>query len=184
MITECTVLLVPHCQSVAKPGWTRDHLVRPLSDVGHAQARALVPAVGADVDAIWSSPAVRCLQTVGPLAAAAGLPVRELPELYETQGFQDPGEWVAGVFAPMGQAVAGAWIAGRATGAVVRLTAAHPGGRVVACSHGDVLPVLLALLAGAYGVPLPPLVNRGGWWELRFAGGGLEIVAGQARSDS
>ncbi|GIE99410.1 histidine phosphatase family protein [Paractinoplanes rishiriensis] len=184
MDIDFTVLLVPHCQSVSKDGWNQDHLVRPLAEAGRAQAQALVPAIGTGIDAVYSSPAVRCRETVGPLASAAGLAVHELPELYETQGFQDPGEWVAGVFAPMGQAVAGAWVAGRASGAVVRLSAAHPGGRVVVCSHGDVLPVLIALLAGAYGVPLPPLINRGGWWELRFAGGGLEIVVGQARSES
>jgi broad specificity phosphatase PhoE len=51
---------------------------------------ALVDAIGTDLTAVYSSPAARCRQTVGPLAAAAGLPVHDLGELYEAGDFGQP----------------------------------------------------------------------------------------------
>jgi 8-oxo-dGTP diphosphatase len=175
--SDLTVVLVPHCASVSRDGWTGDHHDRPLSDAGREQARALAQRIGPDIDAIYSSPALRCRETVQPLSAAAGLPVGELSELYEAVGFREPAAWVDGVYAPMGEAVAGAWIAGRALGGLARLSRRYPGGRVVACSHGDVIPVLLSLLAGAYGTPVPAVVGRGGWYTLEFAREGLAVTA-------
>jgi broad specificity phosphatase PhoE len=68
--TRLTVELIPHCTSVTRDGWTGSHGVRPLAALGLRQAEALVPVTGAGVDGIYSSPAVRCRQTVGPLAVA------------------------------------------------------------------------------------------------------------------
>jgi RimJ/RimL family protein N-acetyltransferase len=81
------------------------------------------------------------------------------------------------VCAPIGPAVSGAWVAGRALGGLVRLSGAHPGGRVVACTHGDVIPVLLSSLAGVYSVPLPPFIEPGGWYILRFTADSLSVHA-------
>ena len=53
---------------------------------------------------------------------------------------------------------------------------AHPGGRIVAASHGDVIPVLLTTLSAAFAVTRPPWVGRGGWYTLRFAPGELAIT--------
>ncbi|WP_431878677.1 histidine phosphatase family protein [Micromonospora marina] len=174
---DLTVHLVPHCASVARDGWVGNHDDRPLSGAGREQAQALAGAVGTGIDAIYTSPALRCRQTVEPLAAASRLELVELPELYEADGFHQPAEWVDGVFAPMGTAVAGAWTAGRALGALARMAGTRAGGSVVACSHGDVIPVLLSSLAGAYRIPLPPLVTRGGWYALRFADGRLAMAS-------
>jgi broad specificity phosphatase PhoE len=174
-IPDVTVVLIPHCASVPKAGWTGDHAPRPLSDTGREQARRLVPLVGDGIDAIYSSPARRCLETVEPLAAATGLPVEEIAEFYETGDFREPVAWVDGLYAPMGQAVSGAWVAGRAMAALLRVSRAHPDGRIVVCSHGDVIPVLVAQLAGAFGIPVPPPINRGEWYRLHVAGGHLEV---------
>jgi hypothetical protein len=46
--------------------------------------------------------------------------------------------------------------------AVAVMTDAHPRGRAVAASHGDVIPVLLAALSSAFAVPRPRHVGRGG----------------------
>jgi broad specificity phosphatase PhoE len=70
-----TVELIPHCTSVNRDGWVGSHDVRPLAELGMWQAAALVTAIGSGVEGIYSSPTVRCRQTVEPLAAAAGLPV-------------------------------------------------------------------------------------------------------------
>jgi len=49
-----------------------------LSQRGLLQAASLVGTLAADpVDAVWSSPAIRCRQTVEPLAAARGLAVHD-----------------------------------------------------------------------------------------------------------
>ncbi len=46
---------------------------------------------------------------------------------------------------------------------------AHPGGHVVAFSHGDVIPVLVAQALALYDhVSPPPVVDRGGWHRMRF----------------
>jgi phosphohistidine phosphatase SixA len=85
-----TVELVPHCTSVTRDGWTGSHDVRPLAELGMRQATALATAIGTDVDGIYSSPTARCQQTVAPLAAAAGLTVHDLAELYEAGDFDEP----------------------------------------------------------------------------------------------
>jgi broad specificity phosphatase PhoE len=60
----------------------------------------------------------------------------------------------------MVRALGGAWAAGRMLRAVTLMMDTHPRGRVVAASHGDVIPVLLAALSGSFGIPraasLPP----------------------------
>jgi 8-oxo-dGTP diphosphatase len=77
----------------------------------------------------------------------------------------------------MGRALGGAWAAGRMLRAVALMMDAHPGGRAVAASHGDVVPMLLAALAGASGMPRPRHVGRGGWYTLQFASGDLAIIS-------
>ena len=173
---QLTVELVPHCTSVARDGWIGSHDVRPLAELGTRQAAALVAAIGTDVDGIYSSPAARCRQTVGPLAAAAGLPVLDLAELYEAGEFGEPAAGTRGVPDLMVHALGGAWAAGRMLHAVAVMMDAHLGGRTVAASHGDVIPVLLATLSSAFGISLPVHVGRGGWYTLRFAPGELAIA--------
>jgi 8-oxo-dGTP diphosphatase len=172
-----TVELVPHCASVARDGWVGSHDVRPLAEVGTRQAEALVAAIGVDVDGVYSSPAARCRQTVGPLAASVGLPVQDLAELYEAGDFDEPAAGVDRIPDLMVRALGGAWAAGRMLRAVAIMMDAHPGGRVVAASHGDVVPVLLATLGSAFGVSRPRHVGRGGWYTLQFAAGDLTVTA-------
>jgi phosphohistidine phosphatase SixA len=51
-------------------------LLRPLCDAGRAQARALSASLEASgVERILSSPALRCRQTLAPLAHATGIPI-------------------------------------------------------------------------------------------------------------
>lgn len=168
--------LVPHCSSAPRDGWVGDHDVRPLSNLGRQQAHALVAALGTDIDAIFSSPALRCRQTVEPLARAANRPVETLAELAEGDGFREPAAWTQGLLAPMAGPAAGAWAAGRMLRALMIMCDRYAGGRVVACSHGDVIPVLLATLCSVSSTPLPRLVDRGGWFGVRLAGGAVAIT--------
>ena len=172
-----TLELIPHCTSVVRDGWVGSHDVRPLAELGARQAQALVAVIGGNVDGIYSSPTARCRQTVGPLATAAGLPVSDLAELYEAGDFGEPAAGVGEIPDLMVHALGGAWAAGRMLRAVAIMMEAHPGGRVVAASHGDVVPVLLAALASASGLPRPRHIGRGGWYTLEFAAGDLAITA-------
>jgi 8-oxo-dGTP diphosphatase len=172
---QLTVELIPHCTAVPRDGWAGSHDVRPLAGLGKRQADALVAVIGSGVDGIYSSPAVRCRQTVAPIAAAAGLPVRDLPELYEANEFSEP---AAGTVPEvMVRALGGAWAAGRMLRAVTLMTDAHPGGRAAAASHGDVIPALLAALSSTFAIPRPRHVGRGGWHTLAFAGDDVAITA-------
>jgi 8-oxo-dGTP diphosphatase len=177
---EFVLELVPHCSSVSRDGWAGDHDVRPLSEVGLQQAAALVAALGTDIDAVFSSPALRCHQTVEPLASAAGREITVVDALAEAEGFTEPREWVDGTYAPMAGAVGGAWSAGRMLQALRGMLDRHPGGRVVASSHGDVIPVLLATVCGAYEVAVPEPVERGGWYRLRFGAGAMTVTASRS----
>jgi phosphohistidine phosphatase SixA/8-oxo-dGTP pyrophosphatase MutT (NUDIX family) len=76
--------LVRHAKAGDRSAWQGDHDGRPLSKAGRRQARALVEAfAGQRVDRILSSPAVRCVQTIEPLAEVRGVPVEVRDELGE-----------------------------------------------------------------------------------------------------
>jgi len=174
--TQLTIELIPHCTSVAREGWVGSHDARPLAELGMRQAQTLTAEIGSGVDGIYSSPTVRCRQTVGPLAAAVGLPVRDLAELYEAGDFGEPMAGADQILELMARALGGAWAAGRMLRAVTLMMEAHPRGRAVAASHGDVIPVLLATLSSAFAIPRPHWVGRGGWYTLQFAPGGLTVT--------
>jgi 8-oxo-dGTP diphosphatase len=174
---QLTVELIPHCTSVTREGWIGSHDVRPLAELGTLQAKALVSEIGVAVDGIYSSPTARCRQTVEPLAAAVGLPVNDLAELYEAGDFGEPAAGIDEIPDLMVRALGGAWAAGRMLRAVATMMDAHPGGRAVAASHGDVIPVLLATLGNAFDLPRPRHVGRGGWYTLHFASGGVAITS-------
>jgi len=76
------VILVRHAQAERKARWNREESLRPLSRRGELQAAALVRILAKDdVAQAWSSPTVRCRQTLAPLAAERGLEVRDHPLL-------------------------------------------------------------------------------------------------------
>ncbi|GAB2942307.1 hypothetical protein GCM10027075_48830 [Streptomyces heilongjiangensis] len=175
---SCTVVLdlVPHCSSSPREEWSQDDDLRPLSEEGARQADVLAEVFKEGVDAVHSSPALRCRQSVAPLAAVAGVPVVIDERLREARGFAEPAAWTEGVFAPVGPSLGGAWAAGRVMGALVEIAAGHDGGHAVACSHGDAIPATLAYLSAAHDCPLPSIVGRGGWYRLRVERGRLTMT--------
>ncbi len=81
-------LLVRHAWAGERSEWRRDDHLRPLDDRGRKQAEDLVVALERfPLDAILTSPYLRCVQTVEPLAAARGLAIEERDELGEEQQF-------------------------------------------------------------------------------------------------
>jgi len=68
--------LVRHAHAGDKGAWTGPDALRPLSDPGRREAHGLLTQLrDYPITRIVSSPAVRCLQTVEPLAQRRGLPV-------------------------------------------------------------------------------------------------------------
>jgi 8-oxo-dGTP diphosphatase len=116
------LLLIRHADAGDRDQWTDDDMLRPLSEKGQRQADGLVDVLAEyAIDRVISSPFLRCVQTVEPLAAARGLAVAESDALAE--GHRD-------------EALA-----------LVDLAADET---VVLCGHGDTVPYLLIeLLADA-----------------------------------
>jgi 8-oxo-(d)GTP phosphatase len=93
-----TVHLVRHAKAVEREGWALPDHLRPLTDAGHLQAQALVPLYSHHAFRwIRSSPALRCIQTVEPLAKACRLTVEISDSLMEGRRLSlpdEPGDFV------------------------------------------------------------------------------------------
>ena len=69
------VYLVRHARAGKRGEWEGDDRLRPLDERGVRQAQGLVEQLsGRELRRILSSPYVRCVQSVEPLAEARGLP--------------------------------------------------------------------------------------------------------------
>lgn len=133
--------LVRHAHAGDRAAWQGPDAERPLSEKGWRQARGLAAGLARDdIAAITSSPAVRCVQTVEPLAAARGLTITPETRLLEGHDPADTLTW---------------------------LTSAVGARPLLACTHGDLVPALLDLLAEA-GATVPG--------ERRWAKGSTWIV--------
>jgi broad specificity phosphatase PhoE len=82
-----TFYVVRHAKAGSRGHWTGDDRQRPLSKKGIKQAEALVEILAPfPITAIYSSPFLRCIETVEPLARARKLPVKQTPSLAEGHG--------------------------------------------------------------------------------------------------
>jgi phosphohistidine phosphatase SixA len=82
-----TSVLVRHASAGDRDDWAGDDRLRPLDARGHRQSAGLVELlVPVGVSRVVSSPYVRCVQTVEPLATALGLPVEQDDRLAEGAG--------------------------------------------------------------------------------------------------
>ncbi|WP_062292972.1 NUDIX hydrolase [Demequina phytophila] len=77
-------MVVRHARARRRAAWRRSDLKRPLTSNGRERAQELVPLIACfGVTKVESSPAVRCLDTVAPYAAAIGAEVRTHDPLTE-----------------------------------------------------------------------------------------------------
>ena len=82
-----TFYVVRHAKAGSRSHWTGDDRKRPLSPKGEKQAARLVDQFNkVAVTAIHSSPYLRCVQTVEPLARARKLAVQPSRDLQEGRG--------------------------------------------------------------------------------------------------
>lgn len=147
------LIVVRHGQAEPKKGWSGPDADRPLVARGRRQANRLSLGIGAGaIDRVLSSPAVRCHDTVEPIAKEWALPVEVSPMLSLDAG-ADVSEWVRDLI-------------GRESGTLLL------------CTHREVISALLpALTEGrreALGHRLPGA--KGGAWVMGFRGGRLRSV--------
>lgn len=117
-----TVFLVRHADAKGRANWHADDESRPLSKKGVEQAHGLVDLLAPHgIGRVLSSPAVRCVDTVGPLASKLGLEVEETDALLEGADCTAAYELL--------------WDLAR-----------EPEGAVL-CTHGDIVPELLRMAA-------------------------------------
>jgi phosphohistidine phosphatase SixA len=82
-----TFYFVRHAKAGSRGHWSGDDRRRPLSKKGRKQAQELVSMLSEfPISGVFSSPYLRCVETVEPLARARGLEVKEVPGLAEGQG--------------------------------------------------------------------------------------------------
>lgn len=140
--TIVLMLLIRHGHAGTKERWAGDDRLRPLDSRGRRQAEHLaVVAVEYEPTRLLSSPYLRCLQTMEPIAAKTGLAVEEADALTPSAGE-------------------------RAVTLVRELSGAGPESRFVLCTHGEVIGEALAMLASEDGVRLrrhPPGPKGCGW---------------------
>jgi len=136
-----SLLVVRHADAVSRHGWRSEDRLRPLTEKGLAQARGLVDLLaGHRVELIVSSPAVRCVQTVEPLADALGLAVVEDNALSEEM--------------PLGP---------------VRRLAGDLDNAVL-CFHGDLIPALIDELIAEGMEAVDRDAKKGSTWVLERDG--------------
>jgi len=113
-----SLYLVRHAKAGSRSNWVGDDTERPLSNDGWHQAQLLGAKLAKrSPSALLSSPYVRCIQTLEPLAERCGLEV--LPEKRLEEG---------AAFEP-----------------VLEVLTEVPDGAVL-CSHGDIIPEAIAAL--------------------------------------
>jgi len=147
-----TVLLVRHARAGSRKHWEGPDLERPLSKKGWHQAEGLVDMLTRyPIERMLSSPYVRCVQTIEPLAEKLKIQIEQYPELGE----------------------------GAPVDGVVRLLRDAAGSTVLWCTHGDIVPVVLEAAADVDGLELPDDVQypKGSFWELEQDGEGRVVKA-------
>ena len=175
-VSRRQVLLLRHAWAGRRGDGAGDDRARPLDEHGRAQAAALVDHLPRALDraldgaTLVASPLVRCTATLQPLAEHLDRPVHTDPRLAEVDVplASDDG-WPTA-----------AYYGARALAAVA--DAPRDGDPLVVCSHGEVLPALLAALAGDVALPVPAtldltakaLPKGAGWW--------LDLTAGTVRT--
>ncbi len=85
-----------HAKAGSRGHWSGDDRLRPLSSKGKKQAEELVAVFKPlRISDVFSSPYLRCMQTVEPLAHARRLQVKPSPSLEEGHGLEGLTEFLS-----------------------------------------------------------------------------------------
>lgn len=119
LFSSVPMFLIRHGRAGVRNDHSRGDDQRPLDALGRDQAEAIARNwQSGEIEGIFSSPALRCVQTVEPLARRFGLTVEIAPQLFE----------------------------GASTSRSIEFVRSFTGRSVVLCSHGDVIPDILRML--------------------------------------
>lgn len=133
------LFLVRHAKAYSRSRWREDDELRPLTPAGDLQSAAIATALAEEHPRrLISSPHVRCVQTLGPLARATGLRIEQDARLAE----------------------------GATVDAAALLVASLGDEPTVLCGHGDLLPVLVASLDAAGVRPSEIECEKGSFWRI------------------
>lgn len=131
--------VVRHAKAGSRRDFDGDDRLRPLSRAGLEQANGITLLLGhLPISRIYSSPYVRCVQTVEPLAKKLSIDVKTTEVLAEGDSFD----------------------------AAVALVDKAPKNAVL-CSHGDVIPAIIdALIHRGLVIKGEPDWRKGATWVL------------------
>jgi broad specificity phosphatase PhoE len=147
--------VVIHMDAVGRQAWSGPPDARPLTELGRRQAELMAGVLEADgVDGLFTSVAERCRQSLEPLSALTSLPIVVVEDFRDTAGYRAPAGWESAE-GPAAHPLGGALAAGSASRGLKRIQEAVGDGRGVLCSYGDIVPALLAYLAGAHDLTMP-----------------------------
>ena len=137
------VYLVRHAKAGERRVWDGDDEARPLSKHGWKQSESIAKRLAENgATTLYSSPYVRCMQTLEPLGKRLGVEVHAERCLYEGEPFEP----------------------------VLELLTEVPKGAVL-CSHGDIVPdVIQALARRGMEVQSKPDWRKGSIWVLKRKG--------------
>jgi len=143
MSSSDVIYLVRHAKAGERRVWEGDDEARPLSKFGWKQSEAIAKRLTAKgATSLHSSPSVRCMQTLEPLAKRLGVEVEADQRLFEGEPFEP----VLDLLGEVG------------TGAVLY-------------SHGDIVPdVIQALVRRGMEVQNTPDWRKGSIWVLKRKG--------------
>ena len=140
-----SVLLVRHASAEDRSTSSGEDRLRPLDDKGRRQAVALIEHLdGYPLTSVMSSPALRCVSTVGPLAATRDLTIRVSESLAEANEQR-----------------------------ALDLIQSLAGTDCLVCTHGDNIPFILWHLAFFSGLDIgsDPEWRKASAWVLQSAAG-------------
>jgi 8-oxo-dGTP diphosphatase len=137
------IYLVRHAKAGERRVWEGDDEARPLSKHGWRQSQAIAARLAKKgTTSLYSSPYVRCMQTLEPLGEQLGVEIEPERRLSEGEPFEP-------VLDLLGEVASGA----------------------VLCSHGDIVPaVIQALARRGMQVESPPDWRKGTIWVLKRKG--------------
>jgi len=148
-----TVYLVRHAVALSRKAWKGDDDdVRPLTPKGQRQAAGLADLLrGAPVRRVQSSPALRCVETVRPLAEKLGVRVETTDMLLEGAPVEKAYELLTKV--------------------------ARKKGDSVLCAHGDLIPELIETVARDGAKTGRVRYSKGSIWKLDWGHGHFRSAA-------
>src|SRR6202521_3534134 len=139
------IYVVRHAKAGDRADWEGDDRLRPLTKSGRRQAEELAAWLKKEpIDAILSSPYVRCVQTVEPLADQHKLPIQPRKDLEEGSGGDS----------------------------LLRLVSEFKGRNIVLCTHGDLVEEFLEQLIEKRLVPRGRAnLEKGSTWVVAVTAG-------------